>query len=361
MGKTVRRSAVRIGDVAAAAGVSRTTASDALNGTGRVSPETRAHVERVAAQLGFRANHYARMLRGGRSRILGFVNSMMATTGVDSHPAEPDDGRPDHAHESVELEGAEYFTALLTSTSTAALSCGYGVILLPPSPELDSFNPMIADGVMLHDPIVDSALAREIEESGVPLVTTGRRPDRDPDLTTWVDSDIAAAAERILDHMYAQGARSFALVSNPPIRSYTTDTVTAYEEWIRRHGLKSRIVYTDVDASENAGYRATRELLAGHRPPDAVFAPVDRLAIGAMHAAREHGLAVPADLLVAAGSDSARARRADPPITAVDHDTHLIGHRAVELLIDRVENGTTEPEQVVVEATLKLRASTGVR
>src|SRR5690606_26457556 len=110
----------------------------------------------------------------------------------------------------------------------------------------------------------------------------------------------------------------------------------------------------------NAGYRAAREMFTGGQPPDAVFAPVDRIAIGAMHAAREHGLAVPDDLLVAAGSDSARARQADPPITAVDHDTHLIGHRAVELLIDRVENGTSEPEQVVVEATLKLRASTGV-
>lgn len=352
---------MRIGDVAAAAGVSRTTASDALNGTGRVSPKTRAHVERVAARLGFRANHYARMLRGGRSRILGFVNSMMATTGTGHHPEDSPPEWSDHAHESVELEGAEYFTALLTSTSTAALSRGYGVMLLPPSPELSSFNPMIADGVMLHDPIVDSVLAREIEESGVPLVTTGRQPDRDATRTTWVDSDIAAAAERILDHMFSQGARTFALVSNPPIRSYTTDTVAAYEGWVRRHDLESRIVYTDVEASESAGYRAARELFADQDPPDAVFAPVDRLAIGAMHAAREHGLAVPDDLLVAAGSDSARARQAEPPITAVDHDTDLIGHRAVELLIDRVENGTAEPEQLVIEATLKLRESTASR
>ncbi len=344
--------------MAAAAGVSRTTASDALNGTGRVSAETRAHVEATAARLGFRANHYARMLRGARSRILGFVNSMTAATGNRAGSADRSPTEADGAIDTVELEGAEYFTALLTSTSTAALSRGYGVILLPPSPDASPFNLMIADGIMLHDPVAGSALAAEFENRGVPLVTTGRRLDHDRGKTTWVDSDIAEAAERVLEHMYSQGARRFALVSNPPIRSYTTDTIEAYERWAGRHGLESEIVYTDARASEGAAYDATRGLFTGARSPDAIFAPVDRLAIGSMHAAREHGFAVPADILIAAGSDGARARAADPPITAVEHDTDLIGHRAVDLLIDRVENRFNGPEQVVVPATLKVREST---
>lgn len=360
MGSGKRRRAVRIGDVAAAAGVSRTTASDALNGTGRVSDETRALVEATAARLGFRANHYAQMLRGGRSRILGFVNSMTASTEA-GRPPVPDSSDPDSAIDMVRLEGAEYFTALLTATSTAALSRGYAVILLPPSPDASPFNLMIADGIMLHDPVVGSSLVAEFRHRDVPLVTTGRLPDGDPEGTTWVDSDIADAAERVLDHMYDRGSRRFALVSNPPIRSYTIDTVEAYGRWTAKHGIQSQIVYTDARSSEGAAYEASRTLFADTRPPDAVFAPVDRLAIGAMIAAREHGLSVPSDLLVAAGSDSARARTSAPPITAVEHNTDLIGHRAVELLIDQVETGLRQPQQVVVEATLRIRESTGPR
>lgn len=359
VGSGAQRKAVRIGDVAAAAGVSRTTASDALNGTGRVSQETRAHVEQVAAKLGFQANHHARMLRGGRSRILGFVNSMMAGGGENDLAEESPATDEARTAGEVTLEDAEHFTSLLTSTSTAALSRGYGVMLLPPGPEPGSLNLMIADGVVLHDPVQESGLVAEIEDRGVPLVSTGRLPDRQPAATTWVDSDIREATGLVLDHMHSHGARRFALVSNPPVRSYTIDTVDAYERWTKQRGLQGRIVYTDARASQNAAFETARDLFAGSDRPDAVFAPIDRLAAGAMLAAREQGLTVPGDVLVAAGSDSARARSASPPITAVQHDTDLIGHRAVDLLIARIENPDLPPEQVITPTRLMVRASTG--
>ncbi len=350
-----RARAIRIEDVAAAAGVSRTTASDALNGTGRVSAATRSLVEKTARELGFRANHHARMLRGGRSRILGFVNSLVATGASqngDSSPARQG------AIDDVDLEGAEYFTALLTSTSTAALSHGYGVILLPPGPDVRSFDPMVADGVILHDPVKGSEIAADLAARGVPVVTTGRFPDRSNERNTWVDSDIAGAAREALEHMYELGARRVALVSNPPIRSYTIDTIDVYEQWVQERGLESQVIFTEARASESTAYRATYDRFAGTEPPDAIFAPVDRLAVGSMHAAKENGLSVPEDVLIAAGSDGERARAADPPVTAIEHDTHEIGHRAVELLIERVENTGLEPEHVIVQSTLRPRRST---
>ena len=65
-----------IADVAAAAGVSRTTVSHALSGAGKVNAETRALVQRVAIEVGYRPSPRARALRGGRSNVLGVVSSM---------------------------------------------------------------------------------------------------------------------------------------------------------------------------------------------------------------------------------------------------------------------------------------------
>ena len=62
-------------DVARAANVSRTTASAALGGHGRISAETRAHVEAVAARLGYVANPAARHLQGGRKGAIALYES----------------------------------------------------------------------------------------------------------------------------------------------------------------------------------------------------------------------------------------------------------------------------------------------
>src|ERR1700756_1936431 len=64
---------VRLVDVARAAGVSKTTVSDALNGSGRLPEPTREHVREVARRLGYRPNATARLLRAGHTRLLGLA------------------------------------------------------------------------------------------------------------------------------------------------------------------------------------------------------------------------------------------------------------------------------------------------
>ena len=70
-----------IRDVAKAAGVSVTTVSHALNGKGRVDPETRALVGRVVRQLGYRANRHAQVLRSGRTGALALMLPVQADVG----------------------------------------------------------------------------------------------------------------------------------------------------------------------------------------------------------------------------------------------------------------------------------------
>jgi DNA-binding LacI/PurR family transcriptional regulator len=332
---------VGIRDVAAAAGVSVTTTSDALNGRGRVEAGTRERVLAAAAGLGYRANVHARMLRRGRSGVLGIMSSLAADA-------------------SMNLSGIEYLADILSAAATTGLSRGYAIVLLPPSPDDDQPDGGVEiDGALLLDPVAGSTLAGRLERSGVPTVSTGRMPGRPPAATTWVDNDIPAVAGMVLDLLWERGARRVALVTNPPIRSYAVDTLAEYERWSAAHGVEPLVVRTAELATESSAFHATDPLLADPaRRPDAIYAPLDRLAAGAMLAARRHGLSVPEDLLVASGVDSQATRLATPPVTAVDLHAPEIGRRALELLIDRVEGRRDGPRQVVVDATLHERAST---
>ena len=69
---------VTIKDIAAAAGVSITTVSHALNNTRYGSPTTRAAVQAIADRLGYRPDPIARMLQGGNSLLIGHVLSALA-------------------------------------------------------------------------------------------------------------------------------------------------------------------------------------------------------------------------------------------------------------------------------------------
>jgi DNA-binding LacI/PurR family transcriptional regulator len=214
-----------------------------------------------------------------------------------------------------------------------------------------------ADGALLFDPIAGSALLARLEAGRVPTVSTGRSPDRTFDEGWWVDNDISGAVRSVLDLLEARGARRPALLSNPPTRSYSIDTIETYTAWARERRIEPRIALTGALATESTAYEAALELF-GDDPADAVYAPLDRLAVGASLAARAHGLRIPEDLLIAAGSDSETARSAIPSITALDLKPKRIGEIAIELLIARVGGDTTPSRHVVVDAEIVERGST---
>jgi DNA-binding LacI/PurR family transcriptional regulator len=332
------RKRVGILDVAKAAGVSRTTASDALNGRGRVEETTRLRVVETALALGYRANPHARMLRSGGSGIIAFVSSLPGGM-------------------SGELASLEYYMGLMMGAATRAMAGGYAVVLLPLEPHPGDVDAVHADGALLFDPVSESSLLPRLERGRVATVSTGRRPDRPYDDGWWVDNDIAGATRQMLDLLEQRGARLPALVSNPPTRSYSIDTIETYRAWMAERGLEPRIALTGPLATESTAYHAALDLF-DHDPPDAVYAPLDRLAVGAMLAARTRGLTVPADLMVAAGSDSETARSATPGITALDLKPERIGQIAVDLLIERLGNGDTGGHHVLVDAEIRERAST---
>jgi DNA-binding LacI/PurR family transcriptional regulator len=324
---------IGIKDVAAAAGVSITTVSHALNGKGRLPEETRERVREAAEALGYVPSATARSLARGRTGILA-----MTVARVEAMP--------------FSLADFDYFAQLMNGASTAALEDGYALVLAPETEVLDSVP---LDGAIVVDPVRGDRTLAQLRRRGVPVVTTGREPDGADD-APWVDNDHIAGTRSILDHLAAAGAQRVALITTPPVHSYTIDSQAAYRDWCAGRGIEPEIAIVTGTLTEGEGYSAALELLDRDDPPDGIYATLDRLALGVLLAAHARGVDVPGELLVAGCTDSHASRGA--ALTALSLDPERIGVEAVESLIAVTENRADPHEHSYVPTTVIPRAST---
>lgn len=328
--------AVGIREVAAQAGVSTTTVSHALNGKGRISPETRRRVREIADRLGYVPNATARNLAGGRTGLIGLA---VAQTGEGNFA----------------VSDYDYFAELISAASVVALDCGYALMLATPARE-DAWSRIAVDGAIVVDPIAGDPVVERALRAGWPLVTTGRIPGSGRDC--WVDNDHLTGTRAMLDHLAARGAERIALLGSPATTSYAIDSLAAYEEWCAEHARPTIVTVARSDLTEGAGFEMTVKLLRRKRPPDAVHTTLDRLALGALLAAPTQGLSVPGDLLVSGCADSAASKWARPGLTTLELHPGQIGAAAVEMLTALIEGREPETRQASVPTRVVARGST---
>lgn len=164
--ETTRRAAGRQGragirDVAAAAGVSITTVSDALNGKGRLPDATRRHVREVADRLGYRPSAAARTLRTGKSGLIGLT----VTT---------------YGDEPFTFTEFAYFAEMARAATSAALARGYALVILPATSRHDVWSNVALDGTVVIDPSDHDPVVTELVRQGLPVVSDGRPAGSSP-------------------------------------------------------------------------------------------------------------------------------------------------------------------------------------
>jgi DNA-binding LacI/PurR family transcriptional regulator len=106
------------------------------------------------------------------------------------------------------------------------------------------------------------------------------------------------------------------------------------------------------------GYRAARTLLARPDRPDAIFCYSDPLAIGAMRAAFDVGLRVPADVAVIGMGDIEEGRYSRPTLSTVSVDTGFLAREAVARLAARIDEPDTGVAEITAPHTVLPREST---
>lgn len=324
---------VTLRQLARLAGVSVTTASDALSGRGRVHEETRQRLVSLAGQLGYRPNHAARSLRQGRVDAVGLY-----------FPAD--------------VVSMPYYMTLAQGAVETAATRGIAMTLIPPWRDVEKLRSFPIDGLIIVDPTLDDPLLDQLNAWNVPVVACERDLEESHRYSGGVTSEHGPVMIELLDHLAAQGAETIAFLVPPPATSWAVQIVDAYRQWCARHGrtpLDTELKFASYPSDVR---REVATLLDRSPRPDAIISAHDGGAIGVLMAAAERGLSVPGDLLVACGVDSDTLQLCSPTITAIDLEPRQMGHQAADLLVTLARHEPVTALWSSVVPQLKVRAST---
>jgi DNA-binding LacI/PurR family transcriptional regulator len=274
--------------------------------------------------------------------------------------------------------------ALLGGLSSRTQAVGRGLLLLPGSTgtaeRSTAIEEAIVDGIVASSLAEDDTLLETVIERHLPLVVVDQpRPAylaaRGAAEVPWVGIDDRTAADGLADHVFGLGHRRVGVVSfalragrtepfanlddqQSATLAVTRDRLSGYRAAAARHGIDwTRVPVTQgTDSTAEEGYRGAMAILDGRgERPTALICLSDRLAEGALAAARARGLDVPRDLTVVGFDDAPRLAEA-LGLTTVAQPSRDKGERAAAALI-AVLDGVEVPLRTTLPTRLVVRAS----
>ncbi|RPH49053.1 MAG: LacI family DNA-binding transcriptional regulator [Lysobacterales bacterium] len=329
-----------INDVAKAAGVAIKTVSRVLNNEPNVREETRAQVLAAVKRLNYHPSLSARSLASRRSYLVGLVYDNPSA----NYTIEVQRGALARCREGK-------FLLLLHEVA------GRGDELIK---DILAFaNRTHLDGLIITPPLSESAeLIRVLDAEGPPFVRIA--PNDLKHRSPYVDIDDEGAAREMTEYLIGLGHRRIAFIIGRPGHHASGERLKGYKAALKAHRIPYAAEYVrQGDFLFDSGLDAARQLLALPKRPTAIFAANDDMAAGALMAAHEMGVAVPAQLSVAGFDDAAISRTVWPPLTTILQPTYDLSYKAAELLLQTLLDGAPS-KPVRLAHRLICRASTDV-
>ncbi len=325
-----------IREIAERAGTSIATVSRVVNGSGYVSPAMRAKIETVIAELQFRPNAGAALMRRGKSRMVGVLLPALDVKffGILAHVIEQGlFARGYHAFiccssESPEHE-AEYVAAMLAQR---------------------------VDGVIIASVSAESTAAARLVAAGVPLVAV----DREIAGAVSVRADHYAGGRLMADYLLGLGHRRIAVVGAPQHAMPVQQRLAGVSDRLAEAGLEPVAVRLGPRHQFEACIEVAAALLDTGVVADAMVGLTDIAALGAIHALHAKGIRVPEDVSVIGFDDMPMARYVLPQLTTVAQPIREIGALAVEQMI-RLMTGAALSHEELPALSVVVRGTTARR
>lgn len=352
-GSKVRRPRVRpggavtISEVAKAAGVSTATVSNALNGRPGMAEETRARILEAVDSLGYQINPTARNLRSGRTDAIGLLVPELDRPYFGQLATRLADGFEARGRHLVLQRSGSSREGELAATAFARLRMYDGVIVTVVGLDLDDLEKL---------------------SFMTPVVLVGERPV--PRSFDHVRMDNVEGARIATAHLIERGARRIVILGGTADESRQHMGTLRTQGWREAHAAAGLVapeeLIVQLDALDLAtAHRTVRELAAG--PDfDAIFAVTDVVAIGALRALADLGMAVPEQVQVIGFDDIDEAQYTVPALSSIDPGKVGIAETIVELLERRMqEQGQrvapeerAEPVEITIPPRLVRRGTT---
>ncbi|MDP9821645.1 LacI family DNA-binding transcriptional regulator [Nocardioides massiliensis] len=323
--------------VAARAGVSRQTVSNAINNPALLAEDTLAKVERAIADLGYSPNLAARTLRTRTTRLIGL-------------PFEPAQEGTANAlmdrfvHTLVEATREMGYHVLLFASDPTDSERGYARMLR--STAVDAF---VVTDTYRGDPQVEY-----LQQRGALFVAFGRPWDQAEAIHPWVDVDGAAGVAQATSHLADRGHEVIAWLGWTADQPIGEDRRAGWMGTMRARGLSTTRLSVRGDGTMEYGRRATHALIDA-RKPTALVCVSDTVAMGAMRALHERGLVAGRDVAVVGFDDSQVAQTVSPALTSVRQPLEEVALGIGERLEKLLNHRPIEEPGLLLQPTLVVR------
>jgi DNA-binding LacI/PurR family transcriptional regulator len=334
-------------DIAKIAKVAPMTVSRVINESGYVSTEVRKRVQRAIDKLEYHPNALARSLKSQRTHVVGILLPDIKN---------PFSGELANSIQQELLERGYSAFISTTEQSVQREQAALGAF----------FDHRVAGIVVatLETKTGDEALER-FTRRGMPIVAVGREPGIS--VIDRVTANHWRGAFDAVEHLISLGHKDIAYIGASAPHARRLRRFDGFCDALHEHGLDTREEWIVGPADDSGpgystladGYAAAQRLLRLSKRPTAVFARNDFTAMGAISAAREHGLQIPGDLAIVGFDNIPLSAFTTPPLTTVEQPTAEQGRRAAQMLLERIE-GEVEDErrEVSFDCRLIVRAST---
>lgn len=332
-----KMNSVTIYDVAREANVSMATVSRVVNGNPNVKPSTRKKVLDAIEKLGYRPNAVARGLASKKTTTVGVIIPDISSI---------------------------FFAELARGIEDIATMYKYNIILSNSdqnqNKEIHLINTMLGkqvDGIVFMGGTITDEHIKEFKSAPVPVVLAATVDETNEIPSVNINYEQAAyeAAKELIEH----GNKRIAIVSGPLDTVINEEKINGYKKALQESGIPvDENLLVKGDYTYQSGIDAVEHLLKLQKPPTAIFAASDEMALGVVHGIQDCGLSVPDDIEVVGFDNTRLATMVRPTLTTVVQPMYDIGAVSMRLLTKYMNNEEVTDQNVILPHRIVERDST---
>lgn len=326
-------------DVAKKAGVSIATVSRVLNSNGNVNDATRARILKVIKELKYQPSRVAKRLRS-KSVSSNLFGVLLA-----------DIVNPFYVDVLRGIEEVAY------KNNYAIIMCNFGQDEKKEKLYLDILQSEAIDGLIASPANEDDQQLKKMVKEGLPVVCVDRGlSGTDVDV---VSVDNVIGAFNAVDYLIKSGYKRIAYIAGLPSVPSSFLRERGYRDALAANGMAfDEDLVRYGNSKHQSGVELSNELLAMPEPPDALFTGNNLITLGALETIHKRKLKIPEDIAILGFDDMYWSSSLNPPLTAVRQPAFEIGKRAMELLIQRIQDPQRSSIQMMLNTELMKRSST---